>query len=553
MSIWKIRSSNKEARKEISRQLGISPLVAHILAVRGIDNPVQAHRFLSPDLSFLNPPFVLKDMDKAVYLIRKAINSREKILIHGDYDADGVTASALLAEALSRLGAVVEVYLPHRIDDGYGLSISGIDTAVRENCRLVITVDCGITSFEEVKYAKQKGLGLIITDHHLPVGNKVPEADAVVNPKQESCAYPFKELAGVGVAFKLVHALTGVIHEDLLDLAAIGTIADIVPLMDENRILVKKGMERISSKPRPGIKALIQKASVRRIDVRSVAFMIAPKINAAGRIGSADKAFDLLFSSVEEKVVSLADALINANKDRQKIEEDILKEAMSFASQQKDDSAIVVYGDNWHPGVIGIVASRIVEQFSRPSFVISMGESGVGKGSARSVDGINLKSVLERCSLLLEGFGGHSGAAGFSITRSNLKEFKDQVNLLCADGDMFKEPVLWIDGRICFDMLSYPVVEAIEGLSPFGEGNPRPVFVAQDVSCAGEVRELAKNSIRFIAKDKTASLPVIGFGKSYMKDVIASGRPFDMAFSVSINEYNGSSSLQLELLDIKQR
>ncbi len=549
MAVWKLLPSDRNARKEISSKLGINPLLAYLLTVRGITTPVHAHRFLNPDLDFLNPPFVFEHMPKAVDMIKASVNKREKIFIHGDYDADGVTASALLSEALSVMRADVEVFLPHRIEHGYGLSKEGIDKAARNNAGLLITVDCGIASFDEVEYAKEQGLKVIITDHHLPREGRLPNADVILNPKIENCAYPFKELAGVGVALKLACALLGKDGLDLLDLAAIGTIADIVPLVDENRIIVKKGMEKISVRPRPGIRALMEKASVRKVNTRSIGFMIAPKINAAGRVGSAESAFRLLTESEYGSVLGLAEKLLSDNKERQRIEEEILKEAFGLANSQSSDNAIVIFGEGWHQGVIGIIASRIVDKFAKPCFVISL-SGGKGKGSARSIEGINLKGLLEGAKDLLLDFGGHKLAAGFSIDKGNIELFKQRIEEICSTISI-EEKALWADARVSFDMLTYSVVESIEALAPFGEGNPRPVFVARGVSLRGEIREMARNSIRFMASDGTSAINVVGFGKADFKDVVENARKFDMLFSVSINEYRGLSSVQAELLDIK--
>jgi len=429
--IWRVRDPNIEVQKSFYSELKISQITAQLLSNRGINDPKEAGEFLACSLSSCHDPFLLKDMDKAVGRIRKAISDKERILVYGDYDVDGMTSVAILKQALTKLGATVETYIPNRLEEGYGLNTNAIKRALKDGVSLIITVDCGISSFKEIEYAKLSKIDVIVTDHHEIVAKRLPQAYAIINPLQDSCKYPFKHLAGVGLAYKLAKALydgTSFIAEDFLDLVSLGTIADIVPLKGENRILAKHGLDEINRRQRVGIKALTDLAGLSGKDVSSghIGFILGPRINAMGRVGSPEKALELLLTEDKEEATRLAKMLDTENRNRQKIESKILEEALSKVEREvnfKHHKIIVLASEGWHAGVIGIVASRIADRFHRPAILISL-DGKYGKGSGRSVERFNLFDVLIQCKDLLMGFGGHEGACGLTIDKDKVDEFR---------------------------------------------------------------------------------------------------------------------------------
>jgi len=557
--IWNIKNPEPAVQDAFSSELNISKITAQLLSNRGISKPSDAREFLACSLSSCHDPFLLKDMDKAVHRIRKGISDKEKILVYGDYDVDGMTAVAMLKKALSILGAIVETYIPNRLEEGYGLNVGAIKKAHKEGVALIVTVDCGIGSFREIEYAKALKIDVVVTDHHEIVGLKVPSAYAVINPLQESCAYPFKHLAGVGLAYKLVKALydgTPFFAEDFLDLVSLGTIADIVPLKGENRILAKKGLDEMNKRNRIGLNALTEVAglSAKNISSGHIGFILGPRINAMGRVGSPQKALDLLLSEDKIEALKLARVLDTENRNRQKIESKILEEALSKIEREvnfKHHRVIVLGSPNWHAGVIGIVASRIADRFYRPTILVSL-DGKYGKGSGRSVEKFNLFDALIQCKDLLIGFGGHEGACGITIEKDRLDEFRERINLRAhreISEEMFV-PQLDIDMEIPLNMLTEEVIDEIESLAPFGEENPRPVFSSRNLIVKDGPRQIGKKGFKMWVTDNTVTCEAVSFGRG---EIFApkAGTGVDLAYMPSINDWQGLQSIQLELKDIK--
>lgn len=557
--IWKIRETKPAVQDSISSALNISKVTAQLLVNRGIDNPADAADFMKCSLASCHDPLLMKDMDKAVFRTRKAISNGESILVYGDYDVDGMTGVAILYSALKNLGANVQTYIPNRLEEGYGLNMAAIKKAHKDGMSLIITVDCGITSFKEVEYAKSLNIDTVVTDHHEILESRIPPAYAVVNPLQEGCAYPFKHLAGVGIAYKLVKALyedTQFFAEDFLDLVSLGTIADIVPLVGENRILAKHGLEEIGKRNRVGLKALMDVARLGAKSISSghIGFVLGPRINAMGRIGSPNKALDLLLSEDEEAAVKLAKILDSENRNRQKIEAKILDEALSKVEREvnfKHHRVIVLASENWHPGVIGIVASRIADRFYRPAILISL-DGKLGKGSGRSIDGFHLFEYLVKCRDVLAGFGGHESACGITIEKERIDEFRDRINEEAGkekDESIFS-PKLDIDMDVPLNALSEDVINEIESLSPFGADNPRPVLSSCNLTVKDGPRQIGKSGFKLWVTDNRITCEAVSFGRSGL-DIPKLGSGVNLAYIPSMNNWQGLQSIQLELRDIK--
>lgn len=556
---WNIKKSMPTIQKAFSSELKISEITAQLLSNRGIDNIKDAGEFIACSLSSCHDPFLLKDMDKAVRRIKKSINNKEKILVYGDYDVDGMTSVAILKQALINLGAVVETYIPNRLEEGYGLNINAVKKSLKDGVSLIVTVDCGISSFKEIEYANALKIDVIVTDHHEIVNSRVPAAYAIINPLQESCGYPFKHLAGVGLAYKLVKALydgTSFFAEDFLDLVSLGTIADIVPLKGENRILAKKGLDEINKRNRIGLNALTEVSGLNGKDVSSghIGFILGPRINAMGRTGSPQKALDLLLSDNKEEALKLAKMLDAENRNRQKIESKILDEALSKIEREvnfKNHKIIVLGSEGWHPGVIGIVASRIADRFYRPTIMVSL-DGKYGKGSGRSVEKFNLFDVLLQCKDLLMGFGGHEGACGLTIEKDRLDEFRDKINMEAENyvsEDVFS-PQLDIDMEIPLNMLTENVIAEIESLAPFGEENPRPIFSSRNLIVKDGPRQIGKKGFKMWVTDNNITCEAVSFGRNELT-APKNGSGVELAYMPSINDWQGLQSIQLELKDIK--
>src|SRR3989338_422626 len=491
MKRWDIKQSDLSRQKYLSDSLSISPIISQLLINRGMRDIDNIRAFLNSNISELYNPFLMEGMHEAVSRIKRAIDKKEKILIHGDYDTDGVTATALLFFTLQEFGVEPAYYIPDRITEGYGLGANGAEEAVRIKANLVITVDCGISSHEEVDALNKSGIDVIITDHHQPP-RILPDAYAIINTLQEICAYPDKDLSGVSVAFKLCQALSSELNNSNfwkhLDLVALGTISDVAPIIGENRILVKEGLKALkNSGSNKGISALIEASGIKKDNIGTfeVGFILGPRINAAGRIGSAGTAVELLLTDDDKRAAELAKKLNEANHERQRIEKNTLKEAISKIERDinfKEHKVIVLHNEDWHTGVMGIVASRISDRFNRPAILIST-KDGIGRGSGRSIENFHLFEALASCEGLLKEYGGHQYACGLTILEENLPGFIKLINEL-ANNTMTTEDLtqsLAIDMDINLNSLDYKTIEDISKLEPFGAGNPEPVFCSRNL------------------------------------------------------------------------
>ncbi|HIC91289.1 MAG TPA: single-stranded-DNA-specific exonuclease RecJ [Syntrophaceae bacterium] len=563
---WKICTPHQDKVQELASQLNIHPLIIQVLFNRGIEEKDSIHKFLYPSLKDLHSPFHMKDMDKAVDRVIKAILNREGIVIYGDYDADGVTSTALLLDFLQGLGGNVSYYIPNRLEEGYGLNRKALDQIARSGTRLVITVDCGITNIQEIEYARGLGMDTIITDHHeTPVD--LPPALAILNPKQPGCTFPFKELAGVGVVFNLIIALRARLREmgfwkdipvpnlkNYLDIVALGTIADMVPLVDENRIFVKIGLTLLTKGSRPGIAALknVSGLEMKEIEASDVGFKLAPRINAGGRIGVANDGVELLIAKDRDTARPFAERLNQNNHQRQRMEEQILSDVLrhiDMDSSLLQRKSLVLASSKWHPGVIGIVASRLVEQYLRPVILISLIE-GIGKGSCRSIKEFNLYEGLKSCRHLLEGFGGHKYAAGMTLLEGNITEFyrffEATVRESLPDRELY--PKMEIDSMVNLDDLTETFTEHLCLLPPFGIANPEPIFCTSGLNIT-DIQVVGEKHLKFKAFQGTTPFEVIGFNMGHYYSSLNSS--IQIAFVPQVNMWQEKRSLRLKLKDIK--
>lgn len=563
--VWKIaENSSGLLAEQFAQQLGISTLVAQLLLNRGINESSKAERFLDPNLDQLNDPFLLNDMERAVNRIQKAINSNEWVLIYGDYDVDGITSISLIIRVLARyLPGRLLYYIPRRLEEGYGLHLSSLEKAVSKGVNLVITVDCGISAVEEAKYLSSKGVDLIITDHHEPQ-NIMAEAYAIINPKVEMTGYPFSQLAGVGVAFKLLQGLSRVypemeerLHENL-DLVAFGTVADIVPLLEENRVLVKYGLHRMNQTHNIGLQSLIQVAGLngREINSGHIGYILAPRINAAGRMGNPSIGVKLLTSNDPQLSLKFARDLEKENLNRQEIENIVLQDAQNQINANPDlitEHALVLAGEGWHLGVIGIVASKLVELYHKPVILIGL-DGEEGRGSGRSISGFNLFNAIEKCSSHLLRFGGHEFAAGLSISREQIPDFKEKF-LEIAKTELTPDdlkPILKIEGIIDLNCATLDLVQELTKLAPCGPSNPTPILGCSSLNLI-DWRNVGENGKHL--KVKVSGCDVIregiGFNLGFASQELACTKEIDLAFSLEESTWNGKTSVQLNLKDIR--
>ncbi|MEJ2634775.1 MAG: single-stranded-DNA-specific exonuclease RecJ [Calditrichia bacterium] len=562
---WVLQGDYDEEKiEEIAAELAVPAVLARILLNRQISSFDKAHIYFRPDLENLHDPYLMKDMDKAVDRVFQALHTGEKILVYGDYDVDGVSAASLLYLVLSKMvGSKVSYYIPDRMTEGYGLSDKGIREAAGKGISLIITVDCGITAVDEIRLANELGMDTVVCDHHQP-GEELPPAVALLDPKIPECPYPFKELAGVGVGFKLLQGLYKKLNlpeaelDNYLDLVAIGSCADIVPLVDENRILVRHGLDKINYNPRYGVKALLESSGIsnREITVGLIVFVFAPRINAVGRLGDARRAVQMLTSQTLQKARSLARELEKENKLRRNIDEITYKEAEEIVNTKFDldnDKAFVLYKRDWHPGVIGIVASRMVEKFYRPTIMISVVD-GIGKGSARSISNFNIYQAIKDCSHLLSGYGGHKYAAGLTINEEKIPEFVECFKKVAAaqiqPEDMV--PSLHIDSEIEFRDFTPRFIRLLKLLGPFGPSNMRPVFVSRNLRLSGNPSIVGTNHLRLKLEQDGVVLDAIGFNMGdYLNIVEKNNGVVDCAYVIEENKWNGHTQLQLRLKDLR--
>ena len=558
---WKLSSCSPSALKKMQAE-GISPLVASVLCSRGLDTEEKARQFLSVDLSHLHDPMEMKDMDRAVARIESALAQGEKIAVYGDYDVDGITSTALLTSYLRGRGAKTVSYIPDRLEEGYGLNSGAVHKLCSQGVSLIITVDCGITAVDEVALANELGMDVVVTDHH-ECKDVLPPAVAVVNPHRPDCSYPFKALAGVGVALKLVMAIAGPgksrqILDEYGDLAAIGTVADVMDLVDENRTIVAYGLRLLRHPRRPGLQMLIRESGLegKTLTSSSIGYTLAPRINASGRMGCADLACELLLTEDMDRAKMLASELCALNRERQSIEMDIYLECLARLSRCKNKElySIVLADEHWHQGVVGIVASRLTEKFSCPVFMICL-SGGKGKGSCRSYGGVNLFEALESCSDILESYGGHELAAGFTIREENIPLFRKRIDDYIRHV-MNNQPLtseLQVEVNLpSAAMLTLENVKALDVLEPTGVGNPKPVFQLCGVTVLSVSTVGAGRHTRFRIKKDGVVLDAIYFGITPQEAGIIDGGRLDLAFTPYVNEFRGNRSVQLQIVDVRQ-
>ena len=565
--VWKPRACDEAAAARLERELGLSPVVARLLAIRGHHDPEAAERFLRPSLSHLQDPWKLTDLAPAVDRLLGAVARRERIVVHGDYDVDGVTSTVILRRALELLGGDVTHFIPERLRDGYGLQPATIERLQADGARVIVSVDCGIRAPEAARRARELGVDLIITDHHEP-DTELPQALAVVNPKRHDCGYPDKHLAGVGVALKLVQGLCQKAGRDgwlqaFVKIAAIGTLADVVPLVGENRVIAKLGLEQLTRGPhKVGLRALLDVSGLagKTIDAYHIAFMVAPRVNAAGRMASADLATRLLLASDEalaEEAQALAQQLDAENTKRRSEEQEIVAAAKKAVENDPDVGAhtvLVVAGEGWHRGVIGIVASKLVDAYYRPAIVLSI-EHGVAHGSCRSIPGFDVLGGLEACAGLLDRFGGHKQAAGLQLDAAKIPAFRRAINDYAA-GALSPDdlrPNLSFDGPLDFDVLTPRVVSDLMAMAPFGLANPKPVFSASGIDVVDGPRRLKERHLKMSLRQKGRTFRAIAWNAVEKEPVLAGGAgALEVAYALEQNEFNGNTYTELRLSDVRR-
>ncbi len=562
--IWIIQDSPQAEIDSLSASLGVSPVVAGMLWRRELKTLNAAQEFFNPSVSQLLDPFLMLNMDTAVSEILECIDRHDPIMVFGDYDVDGTTAASLLHLFLQSLGAKSEFYIPDRITEGYGISYKGIDYAAKIGVKLIITCDCGITAVDQTEYAQQKNIKMIITDHHIPA-ETLPDAVAILNPKQDACEYPNKNLCGAGVAFKLIQAISKA--RDLpsqqalqfMDLAAIGTAADIVQVTGENRIILGEGLKLIGQGTRPGIKALKKVAGITRdeVTVSDVLFGLGPRINAVGRLGEAMRAVRLMTASTQAEARELSAVLNSENEVRKTVEAKIFDEAVLLANSKYDPRSkrsLVLYQENWHHGVIGIVASKLKERYYVPTVIIAVND-GIGKASARSISGFDLHAAFSECADLLVSFGGHTMAAGMTIDPGNLEAFEHRFQevAMAQITEEMMSPRLKIEAVIDFGSINTQLIETLRRLAPYGPGNMRPLFASQNLEVIGYPRPriVGKNHLKFKVRQGQTILDAIGFGMADKLELLYADRSLEMAYVLSENEWQGRKTIQLELKDIR--
>jgi len=562
--LWSV--DDKETQALLARDLGVHPIVSQILMSRDIKDLDNARKYLRPSLNDLPNPFLMKDMEKGVQRVIKAIHDKESIVIYGDYDADGITAVVVLMKFLHDLTPHVSYYIPDRIDEGYGLNRSAIDKLKANGVQLIITVDCGISDFAEVAYARSCGVDTIILDHH-EVPEVIPDADAVINPNRSDCRFPFKHLAGVGIAFNFLIALRGGLRQngfwtgrrypnlkEYLDLVALGTIGDISPLIDENRILTKIGLDLITEGKRVGLRALKEICGIDNqvIDSSKASFNIIPRINAAGRIGSPKEAVELLMTDHATEAMDLAKKLDAYNRKRQSMEKAVLNEILEEIKQTMDPAkkrSLVFASKNWHPGIIGIVASRLADRFCRPAILISL-KNGLGKGSGRSIAHFNIYQGLKQCDSLLVSYGGHQYAAGISIKEEDIGEFSALLDVIVEENMELDAMVTqtMIDAQCQLTDINHDLLTQISMLAPFGSRNPEPVLCVKNVNITGS-NIVGNNHLRMRINGSGVSCNSIWFSKGNFIHSVNKATS-DIAFTPQVNTWNGSSEIQLKMRDI---
>ena len=568
---WKIReSADRQTVKQLSFELGVDPVLAELLVQRGVCTFHQARSFFRPDLADLHDPFLMTDMDKAVERVHQAVITGEKILVYGDYDVDGTTAVSLVYSFLRRLTRNIDFYIPERYDEGYGVSYKGIDWAAENGFGLIITLDCGIKANEKVEYARERGIEVIICDHHLPE-NELPKAVAVLDPKREDCFYPFDDLSGCCVGFKLVQAYSqryDIPFESLiplLDLLVVSIASDLVSVTDENRILAHYGLKQLNSHPREGLLAMIQLSGLEpnHLTIDDIVFKIGPRINAAGRMESGRIAVELLTASDEATAIRIGSEINEHNNERKNIDRRITQEALDMVREGKclsSGNATIVYNPQWHKGVVGIVASRLVEAFYKPTIVFTQSQGGLVTGSARSVHGFDLYDAIESCADLLENFGGHLYAAGLTLIEENLPAFCERIENAISGKivPQMQVPVVDIDAKLNFSQITPKFLRILKQFQPFGPGNSAPVFITENVYDNGMGRKVGAEGGHLKLELIQESHPyhhisAIAFNMADFFDHIKAGNPIDVCYSIVENYYRGTANTQLRVKDLRER
>ena len=557
---WKITDPDAAAVTALQESLRIHPALCRVLAQRGVTTFEEARDFFRPSPEQLHDPWLMKDMERAVQRIRRAVDSGEKLLVFGDYDVDGTTSVACLYQFLRRVYDKLDFYIPHRYREGYGVSKAGIDFAHENGFSLIISVDCGIKSTELVRYARDLGIDFIVCDHHLPDA-ELPPAVAILNPKQHGCQYPYKELSGCGVVFKLMSALAEKwelprqwVFENL-DLVATAVAADIVPITGENRILAYHGLRKANENPNNGIRALSKLSGLQEeLHINNLVFMIAPRVNAAGRMDDARKAVQMFIAPSYEESMQFAEMLHSDNTDRKEADMSITNEALSLIRSReewKGSKSTVVFQPHWHKGVVGIVASRLIEHYYRPTIVLTQSGEYVA-GSARSVPGFNLYEAIHACKDHLLGYGGHFAAAGMTLEISQVEAFRQKFEEVVSSTirpDLLI-PEIVIDAELRLSDIRYPFYNIVRQMEPFGPENPRPVFVAREVRDTGFSKIVKDQHLRLSVRQDNITITGIGFCMADKFSLLADRRPVDVVFKLDENDWNGQKSLQLRVIDI---
>ena len=555
---WQLYEINEEEVEKIENEYEINKLLATILVNRNIKEPKDIRLFLKPTRADFHDPYLIKDMEIAVQRIIKAINNKEKVTIYGDYDVDGITSITVLKSFLSDIGLECESYIPDRLEEGYGLNKNAIDSILKKGCDLMITVDCGISGNEEIDYANSLGIETIVTDHHEP-GDKLPNAIAVIDNKRKDSTYPFRELAGVGVVFKLIQALgikLGLKEETYLkylDIVCLGTISDIVPLVDENRVIAKLGLMLVQQTRNIGLRSIINSSGYKKVDSTTISFGVAPRVNACGRMGMAEEALNLFLSKNINEVNELTKRLNEHNSLRQSIEKQIFEEVLKQIEENDLDKhkVIVLGGKNWHHGVIGIVSSKVTEMYFKPSILLSFEEDGMGKGSGRSIPGFDLHEALTKCGQTIEKFGGHSMAIGITLKKDKFEEFKNKFEQIAIDEHIERiVPIIKIDAKINLDDINKEMVESLKQLEPFGEANKMPIFLFKNLKI-DSIRALSEGKhLKLTLKDNNNIINAIGFNIGKLADEYRIGDKIDVVGTLEINTFNGVDNLQINIKDI---
>ena len=549
--------------EKLSGELNVNPIISAILLQRNIENFNEAKAFFRPSLSMLHDPFLMEDMDVAVKRLADAMHKGENIMIYGDYDVDGTTSVALVYCFLRKHYSNLIYYLPDRYSEGYGISKKGIDDASQKNVKLIISLDCGIMANEMARYASSRGIDLIVGDHHLP-GKELPEACAILDPKRKDCKYPYKELSGCGVGFKFMQAYCkqfGVDESELLeyiDLLAVSIASDIVPVDGENRIMAYYGLEKLNNNPRPGLKALIDISGLRnKVTISGIVFGIGPRINAAGRMSHAGLAVELLITESIKEAEYIALKINSNNDERRNFDTSITQEAIKMIEEDekiRTSKSTVLYKSDWHKGVIGIVASRCIDKFYRPTIILT-NSNGKVTGSARSIDGFDVYQAISECSELLEQFGGHMYAAGLTLSVDKIEEFKKKFGQIVEERVTSDQliPRIVIDQVINLETINYKFFEILRQMAPFGPYNMQPVFVSENLYVSARPRILKEDHLKFFVKQENSDITyeAIGFGLAQYFELIDSGMRFKMAYNIEENDYLGQQSLQLYVKDIK--